>query len=188
MSNRIVVLGDSIAWGAFDEECGGWVERLKVHLFNKDRDTRVYNCGVSADNLAGVLKRVDNEVEARNRRLEKAVIAIGINDSPNPENPSGTLIEDFQKQYLKLLEKLKIHKLQVFLVGLTNVDEQVDPNYKNEEIKKYNDVVRKIADEQDLPFLNIFGLLEYKDFADGLHPNASGHKKIFENVLQFLEK
>ncbi|MDP2671865.1 MAG: GDSL-type esterase/lipase family protein [bacterium] len=182
---NVVVFGDSITWGAFDTEAGGWVERLKTHLYNKNPDVYIYNCGVSGDFVSHLLSRV--EVEAKARRPEKVILAIGINDSPHSENPQGTRIPDFQEQYKELLEKVQSFTKNIIIVGLTNVDEEVDEYYKNQEIKKYDEVVKRIAEESNLPFVEFFGVLEKDDLADGLHPNAKGHKKILKKVLEKLE-
>jgi hypothetical protein len=52
---NIIVFRDSIAWGACDYEKGGRVDRLKIKLNPKDKD--VYNCSISGNNTADVLKR-----------------------------------------------------------------------------------------------------------------------------------
>jgi len=43
-----------------------------------------------------------------------------------------------------------------------------------------------VCEENNVLFLDIFGLLENNDFEDGLHPNAEGHNKIFQKVRNFL--
>lgn len=43
-----------------------------------------------------------------------------------------------------------------------------------------------VCKENNIPYLDIFGLLKNEDFEDGLHPNASGHQKIFVKVRDFL--
>ena len=60
--------------------------------------------------------------------------------------------------------------------------------YKNENIKKYNGIMKEVREKNNILFLDIFGLLNNDDLEDGLHPNASGHKKIFTNVCDFLSE
>ncbi len=183
MSNRICVFGDSITWGAFDLESGGWVERLKVHFFDNDPETYVYNCGVSGDRVSDVLKRFDLEVDAR--RPDKIIFSIGINDSTNIDNPGGTPIDEFKSSYKELLDKAEKITKDIVVVELNNIDEESNKfGYRNEEIKKYNEVIKEISQERNLKFADCFGVLTRDDFYnDGDHPNAAGHKKIFEKVL-----
>ena len=55
---KILVFGDSVAWGAFDNEKGGWVERLKTHFLQNYEEHRigVYNFSVSSNDTRDVLK------------------------------------------------------------------------------------------------------------------------------------
>lgn len=184
---HICVFGDSITWGAFDLELGGWVNRLKLYFDNKgDFETVVYNCGVSGEKVPDVLKRFD--IEAQARIPDKIILAIGINDSPNSEYPKGTKLTEFEAQFKKLLGKAQKFTGEIVLVGLTNVDETSgDHGYKNEEIEKYDLKIKEIAQEESLPFVDLFSTLSIDEFEDGLHPNARGHQKIFEKVKEALD-
>ncbi len=61
----------------------------------------------------------------------------------------------------------------------------IDLFYTNENIKKYNKITEEVCRENNIPILDI-GPLNIEDFYDGLHPNAEGHRKIFEKVKDFL--
>ncbi len=184
---KICVFGDSITWGAFDLESGGWVERLKVHFFNNNTETYIYNCGVSGDKVNDLLKRFDTE--AVSRKPDKIIFSIGINDSANKDNPGGTPIDEFKSSYKTLLDKAEKLTKDILVVGLNNIDEASNKfGYRNEEIKKYNDVINEISQERNLKFADCFGILTKEDFyTDGDHPNSSGHQKIFEKVLHILK-
>lgn len=181
----ICIFGDSITWGAYDLEFGGWVNRLRLYFDNKgDFETEVYNCGVSGDTVADVLKRFDAEAKARTP--DKIVLAIGINDTLHSEDP-GTNPADFEKQYRSLLEKAKKFTSEIIILGLTNVDETSgDHGYKNESIEKYDQKIKQLAENENLPFIDLFSTLSIDEFEDGLHPNTHGHQKIFEKVKEAL--
>ncbi len=186
MSQVICVFGDSITWGAWDLELGGWVNRLRLYFDSKGNfDTDVYNCGVDGDYVVDVLKRFNVETEARNPNV--IILAIGINDTPHTSNPNGTPLEKFETQYKELVEKAKKFTDKIVIIGLTNVDDEKTNGYKNESIEKYNEIIKKLASEQNLSFVNVFGTLSISEFEDGLHPNAKGHRKIFEKVKEVLE-
>ena len=73
----ICIFGDSISWGAWDLEAGGWVNRLKLYFDNQpDPQIRVYNLGISGDRVGDVLKRFHpkpNGSEARRMILGLSV-------------------------------------------------------------------------------------------------------------------
>lgn len=180
----ICVFGDSIAWGAFDMELGGWVNRLKI-FYNQKRETDVYNLGVSGDYVLDVLNRLD--VEAKARIPDIIILAIGINDSPHWTNLFGTKLTDFENRFRELLEKSRKFTKDIIIVGLTNVDDSNKLHgYKNEKIEKYDQKLKEIARKENLLFVDLFGSLQKEDLSDGLHPSASGHKKIFEKVKEMV--
>lgn len=180
----ICVFGDSITWGAFDMELGGWVNRLKI-FYDQKRETDVYNLGVDGDYTLDVLNRFD--VEAKTRIPDIIILAIGINDSSHPSNPQGTDLSQFESQFNQLLEKSRKFTSKIVIVGLTNVDEEAgDHGYDNSNIEKYNAVLKTISANANLAFVELFNTLVKEDFADGLHPNANGHQKIFEKVKETL--
>jgi lysophospholipase L1-like esterase len=183
----ICIFGASITWGAFDKEAGGWADRIKTHFWQKgDLDTDVYNYGVSGDKAKDVLERFDFEASIKPPNI--LIFAVGINDSPHAKNPKGTPLAEFKKDYNELIDKARKFTEKITLVGLANVDEEIEEKgYKNEEIKKYNQAVKEIAKERDLPFVDCFGILTKADLSiDGLHPDSNGHKKIFEKVKEAL--
>jgi len=77
-------------------------------------------------------------------------------------------------------------------MDLKNCDESktkpvpwIDFYYTNENIKKYSEIMKDVCQRNNILFLDV-GLLNNKDFDDGLHPNATGHEKIFIKVRDFL--
>src|SRR3989344_4019943 len=137
MSQKICVFGASITWGAFDLEAGGWVERLKVHFFNNDPETYVYNCGVSGDMVANLLKRFSAEAQAR--KPDEIIISVGINDGTNRANPTGTPIAEFQNSYNKLLNQAEEFAKDIVIVGPSNLGREVGAfGHKNKEIQQIN--------------------------------------------------
>ena len=181
---RVCVFGDSITWGAWDFERGGWVSRLRYYFDNEKFDTfKFYNCGIDGDKVGDVLKRFDVEVEAR--EAEVVILAIGINDSPH-ESYEGTGLDEFKNRFEELIRKSLAVTKCVIVVGLTNVDMD-DKVFTDDSIKQYDDIVRAVATQNDLPFVDVFGLMDETDLKfDGLHPEADGHQKIADKVRDTL--
>jgi len=196
----ICIFGDSIAWGAADFEKGGWVERLKVYMA-ENFDTDVYNLGVSGDKTPNILERFESETKARIEEAEEVILifAVGINDSYfiHSKNDFMTSPEEFRGNIQKLIEKAQKISPKIIFVGLTPVDEpkttpipwNTDKSYKNENVKKYNEIIKSIC-KKNIYFIEVFENWidsNYKELLeDGLHPNTKGHEKIFEAVKDYL--
>jgi len=192
MSKRICIFGDSIAWGAVDPKNGGWVAQLwRYFETNNDYDIAIYNQGVSGDNTNDLLARFKVECEAREPQI--IIFAIGINDSQyvkTKDNPRVSL-EKFQNNLVELINQAKKFSDKIIFVGLTKVEESKlmpipwsdeEKFYDNDNIVKYNAVIKKVCDENNFPFIDLLDLLEPNDLDDGLHPNSEGHKKtVFED-------
>jgi len=195
MSKRICIFGDSIAWGAVDPENGGWVTQLRRYFETNGYNIRVYNQSVSGDDTNDLLVRFKVECEARKPQI--IIFAIGINDSQyvKTKDNSHTLLEKFQTNLVELINQAKNFSDKIVFIGLTKVEEsKVMPapwsdkkiSYDNDNIMKYNTVIKKISNDNNLPFIDLLDLLEPNDLNDGLHPNSEGHKKMFLKIKEFL--
>lgn len=186
--SRLGVWGDSITWGAVDYEMGGWVARLRHYIDNTlDDEPAVYNSGVSGDKITDVLQRFD--VEYRARKPETIILAIGINDSPHDSHPGGTPLDVFEQKFNELVSKCLATSSKLIIVGLTNVDDGHPDRhgFSDKTIKPYTDVIKNLAISNNLPYVDLWGLITKKDLRlDGLHPGATGHEKIFQKVKESL--
>lgn len=188
---NILIFGDSIAWGASDIESGGWVERLKVHFFQNEEDIDVYNLGVSGEKSGDVLKRFESEAIVRDPDM--IIFAVGINDSCLSEK--GTRIVEaavFRENIVALMKQSRKFTKNVIFVGLIRVSEsqtcpiqwKPEKYYTNKSIEQYDDLLQSLCREERLSYVNMRDTVGHQDLDDGLHPNASGHKKMFERVLE----
>jgi acyl-CoA thioesterase I len=197
MEARVSIFGDSITWGASDNEFGGWVARLRNYFDNDpDNEIDIYNLGISGDTTEDLLKRFDAECQARNRHPQTIIFAIGTNDSQyirKKENPCISTLQ-FKENLEKLIEKAKKYSDKVIFVGLTRVDESKvmptswtgDKFYDNENIAEYDVIIEKICEKHKLSYISTLDLLKDSDLDDGLHPNSEGHKKMFLRIKDYL--
>ncbi len=199
--SKVLVFGDSITWGAIDTEGGGWVERLRLYMWRKG-DVDIYNLGVSGEKTPDLLERFEPETKARIKEDEETIVifAIGINDSYfiHSKNDFITPIEKFKENIGKLINLAQKFSSKIIFVGLTPVDESrttpipwnTDKSYKNESVKKYDEVINSVCKNKNIPFIEIFDNWMKSNYQilleDGLHPNSEGHKNIFEVVRDFL--
>ena len=192
----IYIFGDSTAWGAWDMEKGGWVNRLWFHVAKRDGDNyvEIYNCSVSGGTTETILERFENE--AKIRGADALIFQTGGNDAAYENKPNNYLVspEKFRENLEEIIKRAKKITNNIIFTDLKNCDESktmpvswIDIYYTNENIKKYSDIMKKVCQKNNVLFLDI-GLLNNEDFDDGLHPNAIGHEKIFIQVRNFLEK
>ena len=192
---NILIFGDSITWGAYDPEQGGWATRLRNYFEEKDNDTDVYNLGISGDTTADLLTRI--EVEAKSREPNLIIFAIGINDAQfiHSTNCLRVSLDEFQQNLAKLLSIAKKFTNKVVFVGLTKVDESkttpipwsTDKSYTNENIERLDNAIKKFCEDNKLKFIPMDSVVGNDDLIDGLHPNTKGHIKIFNRMKSEVE-
>lgn len=197
----IFTFGDSITQGIWDPE-GGWVGRLNRFLMERvisdeEHYFLTYNLGISGDSTEKLLLRFRPELEARLRDERNVTIlfAIGINDSLyiNDAEPRTTLPE-FRKNIITLKEQAADFTSRTIFIGLTEVDESKTapfapwrPNYyyRNRYIEAYDAVLKEIGGTDYIPMRqSLQNFTQYLD--DGLHPNSTGHQRMFETVQAYL--
>lgn len=208
---QFLIFGDSIAWGAWDREGGGWIQRLWKFLAEKNiadpnLHYRLYNLSISGDTTEWLLERFEAEAEERLGFREDGettlfVFAIGINDTKFVPSQKSTLLsaEQFQKNVQALIKMAKKHvkPSKIIFVGLTPVDKKAEKYttplgyvYRNRYIKQFNEIIKSTCARNKAHFIDVFDKFKAKGYEklleDGLHPNAEGHKRIFELVRGYL--
>jgi lysophospholipase L1-like esterase len=207
---KIIIFGDSMVYGAWDPEKGGWAQRIrnfldKESLSKPENCYEIYNLGVPGNTTKKLLKRFEFETKQRIGEDNQELIfifSIGVNDSQfiHSKNSLRFSTEEYKKNLNKLLNLAQKLSQKIIFLGLTSVDEaktdpipwNTDKTYKNEYIQKFNKVLRGFCQENKVYFIEIFEKLIKENYQsileDGLHPNSKGHKKIFEIVKNYLIK
>jgi lysophospholipase L1-like esterase len=201
---RHILFGDSIGFGVGDYENGGWATQLRLFIdrSQKNKAHNLINLSISGDTTRGLLNRMEREAKLRMRDKSpeefRFLIAIGTNDSRvNKDDLENDISkEEFRENILKLIKIAEKLSKEIVLIGLVPVYEpQTTPFKENKHyivsrMEEYNRVLREVAQERELKFVNMFADWKTKDleilFADGLHPNTEGHKMIFETVKKAL--
>ncbi|TSC69035.1 MAG: putative TesA-like protein protease [Parcubacteria group bacterium Gr01-1014_56] len=206
---HILVFGDSITQGAFDAECGGWVNRLEAYCFDsaikndfQDKPL-VFNLGISGDRALRVRARLESELQARRDSdgLMLVIFAVGINDSmvKIETGENDTPIGVYEKALQEMVDIVRPLGCQTLFVGLTPIEQaKLDPipwnkefAYRTDEIMKFDIVMAKVAIDNKIGFIsmqNVFGVDPQICLSDALHPNATGHRLMFLRVKDYLEK
>lgn len=192
---NILVFGDSIVYGAWDDEKAGWVNRLRLVLEHQnDVYYNIFNLGIPGDTTINVKRRFDFECKCRYNidSLNIIIFSVGINDSYVVDGKNNVSILEFKKNILDLINMAKEYSQNILFVGLSKVDEfKVNPlswdgdiSYLNSEILKFDKELESVCDKNKVAYLSIFNLLEISDLSDGLHPSSVGHQKICDEILE----
>jgi acyl-CoA thioesterase-1 len=173
----IVALGDSLTagFGVAPEEA--WPAVVDARLRREGYPYRVVNAGVSGDTTAGGLRRVDWVLR---NRPEVAVVALGANDGLR-----GLGTDAMRANLLAIVERLRDGGARVLVAGM-----QVPPNYGTAYARAFRAVFPEIARRTGsalMPFLLDGVAADPRlNLADGIHPNAAGHRAIAEHVWPHL--
>jgi lysophospholipase L1-like esterase len=186
----IGVWGDSITYGACDANGLGWVGRLRVQ-FPMDHYVSVYNRGVCGDTSADLLNRFEAEIQST--QVAVVVLAIGINDCKSPSNSEKNIVSqvEFRANIQELVVRAQKYTSCIIVVGLTRVDESKTTypfRFTNEQIEIYNNVLKEVSLNESIPFIDMIEILDSAaDLYDGLHPNASGYRKMCDAISRSIQ-
>lgn len=202
-------------YGSWDPQ-GGWPGQLRNYLdskalaestpieLNTNKYVALYNLGIPGDTSRGLAKRFKSEVSPRINPEQKTIIliAIGTNDAQYnyDRKEFQVLIEETEKNITQLIHEAKEVTDAVVVVGLPPVDEaKTDPlywvsgtHYTNENIQKYNALIKQTAQNEGVGFIDINQALSSHDVTilmeDGIHPSSFGHTIMFEQIRDYLKK
>ena len=193
----IVAFGDSITAAA-----GGWVSMLYGEFGGE-----VINAGVGGNVTAQALDRIDSDVIAKNPDL--VIVNFGMNDQAYQEASKSNLtpIDKYEANYREIIEKIKETGSDIILVAVHDVNpkyhthsglnycasETLEDGTTRTYIDKYNEVVKKLADEYKLGFIDINSLAQDKldsltIAADGIHLSAAGQQQYAKWISDYCYK
>ncbi len=173
----LVAFGDSLTAGFGVAPEAAWPALLQERLSREGYPYRVVNAGVSGDTTAGAVRRVGWVLRAR---PEIVVVALGANDGLR-----GQPVTAMRANLAEIVARLQAAGARVLLVGM-----RLPPNYGAEYTQTFRQVFAEVARRASVPLMPF--LLDgvaadpRLNQADGIHPNAEGHRLIAERVWPFL--
>lgn len=200
---RILVFGDSIAYGAWDSQ-GGWADRLKRYVHQKYVNTngetkiQLINLGIGGDTSTKILARLKAETDARYSANwpDVFVFSFGTNDARTTDGVADTEFETFCSNSQKIIETAQQYSEKIMFVGVPSTqDQSLDFKgtvFEDQRIKQYEDALRQIAQGANVPYVEVRGAFSESRSSlyaiDRLHPNDAGHELIATIVKPELEK
>jgi acyl-CoA thioesterase-1 len=173
----IVALGDSLTAGLGVAAGEAYPAVLEARLREAGFDYRVVNAGISGDTSAGGLRRLDWVLRSR---PDVAIVALGANDGLR-----GLPVAALRDNLSAIVDRMREGGVRVLLVGM-----RLPPNYGDAYAREFADAFRVVARRTAVAFMPF--LLEgvaaqpTLNQADGIHPNAAGHRAIADHVWTAL--
>lgn len=173
----VLFLGDSLTEGYGIDESESYASLLASKWQQQGKSIKVLNGSVSGSTSASALSRLRWFERARPTHL---VLALGANDGLR-----GLEIAQTKQHLSESIDWALERDIQVLLVGM-----MMPPNYGQEYTQSFEKMFVELAQEKEvslLPFLleGVAGQ-ESKNLADGIHPNAKGHRVMKRNVEAYL--
>ncbi len=194
MKKDILIFGDSVAYGIGDPLLGGWVDLLKRYVWEKKPHLNVYNFCIDGNSTRELLQRLTIQSAQTLYDKEVIFIAIGINDSVFYSDGRCFMTDIELKDNLrKLIMQAKTFTKNVYLIGLTHVDEskvcpfpesRTGKSWKNDRVEMFDSIIEVTAQSEGVEYIPMKGLLMDSDMFDGLHVNTIGQKKMFDRVSE----
>ena len=174
----ILIVGDSVsaAHGVALED--GWVARLRQRLTAQGYPHRVVNASVGGDTTSGGRARLPDALADHQPAV--VVIELGGNDGLR-----GQSLAAMAANLGAMVERARGAGARVLLLGV-----RLPPNYGPAYTDKFTAVYEGVAADYDTALVPrmLAGVGERRDHmqADGIHPDASGHAAILDNVWPAL--
>ncbi|WP_406083912.1 GDSL-type esterase/lipase family protein [Streptomyces virginiae] len=202
-AERIVVVGDSIAYGRCDPR-GGWAGHLAAaHIAGNEAERRLFNLAVPGSTLADVGEQTPALLAAR--RPDTLLVAAGINDSAVPaarteadagSNSASASGSDGAADLARLAGSLDTlaatalgHNARLVVAGPSWLDEDRTRDYEGLCFTRARALalrafVRAWCEANRIDFLDLWEPLRERTelLVDGLHPTAEGHRALYEHL------
>lgn len=188
---KVLAFGDSLT--AFT----GWVSMLSGEI-----GTEVINAGVGGDKTTEALARMQKDV--LDKEPDVVLIMFGMNDQSMQIASNTPLISvrAYERNYRKIIEAVQNIGAEPVLMTFSNVctdsgyyvKGQYGLDYGTDNIQKYFEVIRKLAEEYGINLIDINAKIAEEGIkgsvicapGDGIHLSAEGHKIYTRIIADYL--
>ncbi|AZM88895.1 GDSL-type esterase/lipase family protein [Streptomyces sp. W1SF4] len=186
---RILIVGDSIAYGRCDPE-GGWAARLAAtHIAENEAAHRVFNLAIPGTTLAAVSEQTP--VLLRPRLPDTILLAAGINDSAVPlAAPDTDGLADIANGLDALAATAHAHNARLVVLGPIWLDEERTGDYEGlrftrDRALKLRESLRSWCADNHVDFVDMWEPLRDRPglLVDGIHPSGEGHQALYEYLV-----
>jgi acyl-CoA thioesterase-1 len=173
----IVAVGDSLTAGLGVAEEQSYPAQLEKRLQADGYRYRVINAGVSSETSSGTLSRLDWVLTLA---PDIVILETGANDGLRGIDPQ--VAENNIREILKILGERQV---VVVLAGMKMVR-----NLGAVYVGRFNGIYPRLAEESGAVFMPFFldgvAMQAGLNQADGIHPTATGYKKVIDNLYPYV--
>ena len=176
----ILFLGDSLTAGLGVEQEEAYPFLLGGMLRKDDiKDIRVINGGLSGSTSASAVARLKWYARVKPSLL---FLALGANDGLR-----GLTLEEMEKNLDEVILSAQAKGMSVILAGM-----ELPPNYGDVYTGAFRKVYTDLATRHQVPLIPFLlegvGGVPALNQADGIHPNAEGHRRIAQHVYPIVKQ
>jgi acyl-CoA thioesterase-1 len=175
----VLFVGDSLTAGYGVDPDEAWPAVIEAGWKERGLTWRARNAAVSGATSAGAAEELN---WALTPDVKLVFVCIGGNDGLR-----GASLGELKKNIGALISGLQKRGVRVALAGM-----KIPPNYGEAYARGFADVFPAVARERGVPFMPFLlegvGGVPALNQADGVHPNAEGHKRVAASVAAFLDK
>jgi acyl-CoA thioesterase-1 len=175
----VLVVGDSLSAEYGLARGTGWVALLEQRLKAEKIDARIVNASISGETTSGGRTRLP--VLLQQHKPDVVVLELGANDGLR-----GLPVPAADGNLRAMVRQAREAKARVLLVGI-----RIPPNYGRDYSEKFFAMYGAISRDENVglaPFM-LDGVAEKMDLfqADRIHPLASAHPTILNNIWPHLQ-
>ncbi|KOU13831.1 hypothetical protein ADK52_37865 [Streptomyces sp. WM6372] len=195
-AQRILVVGDSIAYGRCDPR-GGWAGHLAAaHIAGNESTHRFFNLAIPGSFLTDVREQMPALLAPR--LPDTLLVAAGINDSAvplaSPHSPHSPQAAYDGPAYIAdrlgpLAATALGHNARLVVLGPTWIDETRTGDYEGlrftqARVRALRESTRSWCDEHHVDFVDMWEPLRGRPelLVDGVHPTAEGHEALYRHL------
>ena len=176
---RLLILGDSLSAGYGLPHAQGFEAQLAAALKAAGHDVRIIEGAVSGDTAAGGRARLDWVLADG---ADAAIVELGANDGLRGLDPN-----EMAANLTAILDTLADRHIPVLLAGM-----YAPPNFGPDYGRDFKAVFARLGQRPGVLFDPFFlqGVAEVPALTqpDGLHPNATGVRRIVHRILPLVER
>jgi acyl-CoA thioesterase-1 len=172
-------VGDSLTAGYGVDPEEAWPALIGAEWKKRGLDWRVRDAAVSGATSAGVAEQLK---WALTPDVKLVFLCVGGNDGLRGLPPA-----EMERNIGAAVALVQKRGVRVALAGM-----KIPPNYGARRAREFEDVFPRIARRRHAPLMPFLLVGVAGDpllnQADGIHPNAEGHRRVAANVAEFLDK
>ena len=191
---NFLYFGDSVMGQAPTD---GYIHHLANWIYSQDQASRHHFLNIGGNGSKDILERIVYAIPPRTKsgNIRMIVVSIGIVDSSFFREGEETRAENTLKGYSANMQGIfdisRKYTSSIVVPGLTRINDllkqPLSPSgrlYDNSRIEEFDSELRRVCELNNGTYVPIHDVLLPEDFVDGLHPNSSGHFKIFGRIVE----